>query len=107
VYIGQTVNLARRLRQHAKAPPGRMSVDMGGGEVQTAFAALVDVATLESRNMTGATADLLEKDYIEQMGALDVRRGYNTLPAAPGRSSSFWARKGWDIHRRKLQLQKR
>jgi len=92
-YVGQTVNMARRLKQHINTPPRRMLKDMGDHEHKN-FETYVSVATLEQHNMTKATANLLEAGYITDMGTTDTAVGYNDLPGSPGHSPSFWARRG-------------
>ena len=98
MYVGQTVNLRRRMRQHAKKPPARMQDDIlddmrtrnDNGEAYI-FEDLVSVATLEAHTMTQATANLLEKRHITDLGTLDKARGYNTLPGPPQLCYSYWA----------------
>jgi len=85
--------MARRLKQHIKKPPRRMKKDMTDDEHKH-FETHISVATLETTTMTKATADILEKRYIADMGTTDTAKGYNTLPGSPGHSASFWARQG-------------
>jgi len=114
MYVGQTVNLRRRMRQHAKKPPARMQDDIEhdmrarvhNGEAY-AFEDLISVATLEAHTMTKATANLLEKRHITDLGTLDKARGYNTLHGPPQLCPSYWAMIGRQNYAKEMRLKTR
>ncbi len=86
-YVGHTTQtLARRVAQHRRSPPRRMKGDAAAHQPWDAnFRARV-LLTCTSAH----TADLMEKHYIKQLKATS-ERGYNDLPAAPGRCARFYA----------------
>jgi len=112
MYVEQTVDLRRRMRQHAKK--SRMQDDImedmrtrnDNGEAYV-FEDLVSVATLEAHTMTQAMANLLEKRHITDLGTLDKARGYNTLHGPPQLCPSYWAMIGRQNYAKEMRLKTR
>ena len=84
-YVGQTMNMASRYKQHSSKPPTRMQ-----GDVQQfqPFKSFFHMTELDCTN-DPFEANRLESHYIRLHNATGPR-GYNNLSSKPGSSKKFW-----------------
>ena len=71
VYIGQTMNLKKRLGGHSSKPPAKMKKALVNGD----FMSQVDVDVLEKGIIGQNRADALEEKYIEEYDS--IKNGFN------------------------------
>lgn len=86
VYVGQTVDLQERWRQHSSSPPSRMAADAAAHRPFGKHFLLQVVAEVGSQH----SADLTETALIRRHH-LTGSRGYNSLDAAPSMCQRYHA----------------